>query len=238
LKKKTLKPIKNKTVTVIFDTETTGFVEPALIEAAGIVIKGNPLEEQKNTFISRYNPGKPISFGAMATHNILDCDLKDCPPASEYRLPDNTAYIVGHNIDYDWSVIDKPDVKKIDTVAMAKSVWTGLDSYTLPALSYALAEPDDRPRVREILTNRHNALTDAELCLNILRRILKEKPELNSWGLIWRFSEETRIPKTMPFGKHKGTPLKNLPADSDYVQWVLNNLNEMDAYLRKAIDSL
>ncbi|MHB1698217.1 MAG: 3'-5' exonuclease [bacterium] len=103
--------MENKTV-VILDTETTGFIEPALIEAAGIVIKGNPQEEQKTTFINRYNPDKPISFGAMAIHNILDCDIKDCPPASDFKLPDNTGYIVGHNIDYDWHVIGKSDIKR------------------------------------------------------------------------------------------------------------------------------
>ena len=31
--------MENKTA-VIFDTETTGFTEPVLIEAAGIIIKG------------------------------------------------------------------------------------------------------------------------------------------------------------------------------------------------------
>ena len=56
---------------IIFDTETTGIIEPVLIEAAGIIINGSPLNEQTETFNSRYNPGKPISFGAMATHNIL-----------------------------------------------------------------------------------------------------------------------------------------------------------------------
>ncbi|MHB1702816.1 MAG: putative quorum-sensing-regulated virulence factor [bacterium] len=226
--------MENKIAAVIFDTETTGFVEPALIEAAGIIIKGNPLEEQKTTFISRYNPGKPISFGAMATHNILDCDVKDCPPASEFRLPDNTAYIVGHNIDYDWQVIGKPDIKRIDTLAMARAVYPDLDSHNLSALSYALAEPDKRPQIREILLDRHNALTDAELCLDILRRILKEKPGLVSWGSIWRFSEESRIPKTMPFGKHKGVLIKDIP--DDYKEW-LKKQSDIDEYLLKALDA-
>ncbi len=176
---------ENKAVVLILDTETTGFAEPVLVEAAGIVIKGSPLEEQKTTFINLYNPGKPISFGAMAIHNILDCDLKDCPTALEFKLPDNTGYIVGHNIDYDWHVIGKPDVKRIDTLAMARAVYPKLDSHNLSALSYALCEPDDRPKIREKLINRHNALTDAELCLDILRSILKEKPELVSWGSIW-----------------------------------------------------
>jgi hypothetical protein len=31
---------------------------------------------------------------------------------------------------------------------------------------------------------------------------------------------------TMPFGKHKGTPIRDLP--SDYIRWVLENLNLRD----------
>ena len=31
---------------------------------------------------------------------------------------------------------------------------------------------------------------------------------------------------TMPFGKHKGTPIRDLP--SDYIHWVLENLNLRD----------
>ena len=226
--------MENKTA-VIFDTETTGFTEPVLIEAAGIIIKGSPLDEQNDTFINRYNPGKPISFGAMAIHNILDRELKDYPPASEFKLPDNTAYIIGHNIDYDWQVIGKPPVKRIDTLSMAKSIWRGFDSYNLSALTYALTEPDKRPEIRVILIERHNALTDAKLCLNILRLILKEKSELTSWGSIWKFSEEARIPKTMPFGKHKGTPIKDVP--QDYKEW-LKVQPDIDEYLLKALEAL
>ena len=225
--------MENKTA-VIFDTETTGFTEPVLIEAAGIIIKGSPLDEQNDTFINRYNPGKPISFGAMAIHNILDRELKDYPPASEFKLPDNTAYIIGHNIDYDWQVIGKPPVKRIDTLSMAKSIWRGFDSYNLSALTYALTEPDKRPEIRVILIERHNALIDAKLCLNILRLILKGKPELTSWGSIWKFSEEARIPKTMPFGKHKGMPIKDVP--QDYKEW-LKGQPDIDEYLLKALEA-
>jgi len=213
--------------TVIFDTETTGITEPALIEAAGIIINGSPFDKQTETFNNRYNPGKPISFGAMATHNILDCDLFDCPPASDFKLPDDTEYLIGHNIDFDWGVIGKPgNIKLIDTLPMSRKIWTGLDSYNLGALSYALAT--DKVKMREFLINRHSALTDVKLCLGVLRRILKEKPELKGWESIYKFSEEARIPDVMPFGKHKGLAIKDLP--NDYKEWLLKQ-NDIDKYL-------
>jgi len=226
--------MENKTV-VIFDTETTGFIEPALIEAGGIIIQGSPFDEQTKTFLSRYNPRKLISFGAMATHNILDSELENCPPASEFKLPENTGYLVGHNIDYDWQVIGKPDVKRIDTLAMARDLYPALDSHGLSALNYALTPPEGRLKIRDIIINgNHNALTDAKLCLNVLRYILKGKPELNSWGSIWKYSEEARIPKTMPFGKHKGMPIKDIPCD--YKEW-LKKQPDIDEYLLKALDA-
>ena len=217
---------------IVFDTETTGITEPVLIEAAGIIINGSPFNEQTETFNSRYNPGKPISFGAMATHNILDCDLIDCPPATEFKLPENTAYLVGHNIDFDWEVIGKPDVRLIDTLPMARKLWPQCDSHNLGALSYALCDESERPEIREKLINRHSALTDVELCLELLRLILKEKSGLKSWGDIWRFSEEARIPDIMPFGKHKGTVIKDLP--EDYKDWLLKQ-QDVDKYLKTAL---
>ena len=218
---------------IVFDTETTGITEPVLIEAAGIIINGSPFNDQTETFSQRYNPGKPISFGAMATHNILDCDLINCPPATEFKLPEDTAYLIGHNIDFDWEVIGKPEnIKLIDTLPMARKLWPHFDSHNLGALSYALCGDSKRPKIKEKLINRHSALVDVELCLELLRFILKEKPELKSWGNIWKFSEESRIPDIMPFGKHKGTAIKDLP--EDYKDWLLKQ-GDVDKYLKIAL---
>ena len=115
---------------------------------------------------------------------------------------------------------------------MARKLWPDFDSHNLGALSYALCDPDKRVKIKEILVNRHSALVDVELCLNILRFILKEKPELKSWGDIWRFSEEARIPDIMPFGKHKGTAIKDLP--KDYKDWLLKQ-PDVDKYLKIAL---
>ena len=50
-----------------------------------------------NPFVQRYNPGKPITLGALATNHIMDEELVDCPSASSFRLPDDVGYIIGHN---------------------------------------------------------------------------------------------------------------------------------------------
>ena len=40
----------------------------------------------------------------------------------------------------------------------------------------------------------------------------------------------------MPFGKHKGTKLKDLP--SNYIDWLLNKADNIDADLRTALLAL
>ena len=47
-------------------------------------------------------------------------------------------------------------------------------------------------------------------------------------------SEEARIPKTISFGKHKGTAIQDLPID--YIQWLLRQ-EDLDTYLRKALEA-
>ena len=47
-----------------------------------------------------------------------------------------------------------------------------------------------------------------------------------------RLSELARIPTVMTFGKHKGTPIKDVPAD--YKRWLLGQA-DIDPYLQKAL---
>ena len=110
----------------IFDTEATGLDSPHLIEAAWIKVPDPNDLTPTERFCQRYNPGKPIALGALATHHIMDEDLVDCPPYTDFRLPDGIEYLVGYNIDYDWRVIGEPDVKRICVMALSSSVYLGL----------------------------------------------------------------------------------------------------------------
>jgi exodeoxyribonuclease X len=47
-------------------------------------------------------------------------------------------------------------------------------------------------------------------------------------------SEKARIPKVMPYGKHKGELISQMPAD--YKQWMLRQDN-VSEYLRKALEA-
>ncbi|OYY58536.1 MAG: DNA polymerase III subunit epsilon, partial [Polynucleobacter sp. 24-46-87] len=97
---------------IIFDVEATDKNDAVIIEAASLDVTSiNPLSVG-NPWVQRYNPGKPISLGALATHHIMDEELVNCPASSSFRLPGGTKYLIGHSIDFDWEAIGKPEVKR------------------------------------------------------------------------------------------------------------------------------
>ncbi len=62
--------------TIIFDTEATGIKVPVLIEAASVELESIKPFTVTNPFVQRYNPGKPITLGALATHDSSPNQLK------------------------------------------------------------------------------------------------------------------------------------------------------------------
>ena len=217
------------TSAIIFDTETTGKNEAVLIEAAWIRLDSvNPFSLSEK-FNQRYNPKKPIELGALATHHILDEELKDCPDYTEFNLPENTEYLIGQNIDYDWNIIGQPNIKRICTLALSRMVWPELDAHNQSALLYFV----DRQNARDKLKNAHSALADVENCAFILEKLIS-KLNVMSVEDLWKISEKARIPSHMTFGKHKGVAIADIPRD--YKAWLLNQDN-VDPYLRKALEA-
>ena len=210
---------------LIFDTETTSTDETAeIIEAAWID------ESTGDEYSARFYPSVPISYGAMAVHNIMLHDLMDCELSSSFALP-ACDYLIGHNIDFDWRMAGEPDVRRICTLALSRYLWPELDSHKQAAVMYFLFGAE----AQEILQGAHNALEDVRMCRMILQACLGTLSQrgipCNTLEEIWQASEIARIPTVMAFGKHKGTAIKDVPRD--YVQWYLRQ-SETDPYLVKA----
>lgn len=215
---------------IIFDTEATGIVDPVIIEAAWIAVDSLSPFSLGETFHQRYQPGKPISLGALATHHIMDEELVGCPPAASFRLPTDLQYLIGHNIDFDWQAIGQPEVRRICTLALARRVWPEVDSHSQSALLYFL----ERDTARERLRHAHSAEADVRICGTILDHLCQHM-KLQSMQALWEASEHARLPTHMSFGKHKGLPLSEVP--KDYVRWLLDQPN-VDPYLRQAFAAL
>jgi exodeoxyribonuclease X len=211
---------------IIFDIEATDKDNPVLIEAAWIALESISPFTLGEGFHQRYNPGKPISLGALATHHILDEELVDCPPASSFKLPSDAVYLIGHNIDFDWAAIGQPDIKRICTLALARKAWPSLDSHSQSALLYFV----DRANAREKLRSAHSAEADIRICATLLEHLCREL-NITSLEALWQASEHARLPSHMTFGKHKGLPLNEVP--KDYVRWLLDQPN-VDTYVKQA----
>jgi exodeoxyribonuclease X len=214
---------------IIFDTESTGLVEPELIEAAWIGIVNPPTLTPVAEFSKRYKPSKPIELGALCTHNIYDEELEGCDPSATFALP-NATYVIGHNIDYDFKVIGNPaGHKRICTQALSRSLWPDLDSHKQSAMIYYL----ERATARERLKNAHCAMDDVRNCLVLLGHIINKLGNITDWESLWLASEKARIPTIMPFGKHLGELIRTIP--KDYVAW-LKKQPDVDPYLLKALE--
>lgn len=212
---------------IIFDTETTRIDNPEIIEAAWQPLVSLDPFAWEPCVEMRYRPQGAISLGALATHHIMDEELLTCPPSDSFALPLGTLYLIGHNVDFDWRAAGCPDVRRICTLALCRDLWPEADSHSLGAMMYLLFRDTARRRLKEA----HSAAADVVMCRDILFRILERMP-CDTLEALWMASEAARVPKTMPFGKHKGLPIGEIPAD--YRRWLLGQ-SDVDPYLRAAL---
>lgn len=217
----------------VFDTETTGIVEPQIIQAASVAIDLDG-RDQLGAVAHSYMPSKPIELGAMATHKITPESLGGCPPHTDFRFDEYVPgdYMIGHNVDFDWKAAGSPMVHRICTLAIARTLWPQLDSHRQEALAYFAWGNAATAR----LQNAHSALADVGVLCDLWRdlflpMIRKALPGELAWDRIWMFSEDCRIPRIMTFGKHKGLPIGKVPLS--YIKWYTGTPDQ-DPYLVEA----
>lgn len=219
---------------IIFDTETTGFENAEIIEAAWLVVDHPTKLISVGGYHERFKPSKRIELGALSTHHILEDELQKCRPSSEFKLPNGLGYMIGHNVDFDWKVAGEPDVKRICTLALSRWLFPDTDAHNQTAMMYHLFK--DHYWVRDAVKNAHSALHDVCNCQEVLKQLVGEMVSrghtVATWDDLWRLSEKARIPTKMSFGKHKGMLIKDLP--SDYRGWLLRQ-PDLDPYLLKAL---
>ncbi len=220
---------------LILDTEThdlNGYpieiaYAPCSFEQGVLVIN------QGEVFDEYFSCPEPIALGALATHHILETDIAEKPSFDTFKMPQGVQYLIGHNIDYDITAIQKcqPDftVKGICTLALCRMVWPEL-AHTLSAMYYHVM--DDLELARKHLRHAHNAKADIYFT-GVILKTLVEQLGIKDMNSLYIMSETARIPKYITFGKHKGTAVKDL--DPSYVTWLLRQ-DDLDPYLRKAIE--
>ena len=223
---------------IILDTEThTLNGQPIEIAYAPIQIHDGKLTLDKSQIFDQlYRVDEPISYAAMAVHHILESELVDQPHYTSFNLPQETTYIIGHNIDYDIRALEKcgvdiSKIKAICTLALARLVWPDAEAHNISALIYMITKGS--AKARDMIKKAHRADMDIILTANILMHEIHHL-KIQTIEELYTASEDARIPRTINFGKHRGTAIADLPAD--YMQWLLRQ-EDLDPYLRKAIEN-
>nr|WP_312324070.1 3'-5' exonuclease [Acinetobacter oleivorans] len=224
---------------IILDTETHKLnglpIEIAYMPC--VIVDRKVKAEKEQIFQKYYSCGEPIELGAMAVHHILESEIEGQPHCSTFKLPPETIYMIGHNIDYDIKSLnragtDTKQIKAICTLALARKLWPDLDSHTLSALSYYFAK--DKEKIRNYIRGAHSAAVDIMLTAGVLNQIIQKLAvkDLNSFVIT---AEAIQTPSIMSFGKHKGVPIVELP--KDYVHYMLGR-NDLDQFIRKALEQV
>lgn len=212
----------------IFDTETTGFKEPQVIQAASTEVQlDGSFSWVKSKF---FRNTKPIELGAMATHHLTEETLADYEPWEAGNLLDFVpeGIMIGHNIDFDWEVVGKPPLLRIDTLAIARVLWPEIDSHSQTALLYFAYGS----KVSAMAYDAHNAAADvhnlAQLWMDLFLPAIDPQFKA-SWEGLYAFAEDCRLPRVMSFGKYKGLPVAEVPVD--YVLWYMRQVDTDPYYI-------
>jgi exodeoxyribonuclease X len=223
---------------IVVDTESTGFRNPEIIELGWAIVDfDNGRFSKRKNGSQLYEPKGEIEPGAAAVHGIVAEDLVGCWPSEEavnafarvlnkYR----PSYLIGHNVDHDWKLLQTPNVKRICTLAFSRELWPTCESHKLKALTYWLNGVTSE--TRKMVEGAHRASSDVDMTIYVAGEVARTMATTSLKKLHYD-SEVARVPTRMTFGEHRGKPIKNLP--KGYKNWLLTK-TDLDDYLRLALE--
>ena len=219
---------------LLVDTETTGIsaedkvCEMAYVEiddAFNVVRSGNSL----------INPGIPIHYAASSVNGITDVMVKDAPTLEDYMLSEGSPLrgevtLIAHNLDFDFRFLKQytdDGVGKLCTLKCARVLYPDAANHKQGTLAAMLGIQVAREKA-------HSADGDLDVLLQLLQCLCRDAGT-DLYGLL-EVQRRPRPISKMPFGKHKGVPLAELP--NNYIFWLLNKAENLDADLRTALLAL
>jgi len=216
---------------VVIDFETTGLGPWARpVEVAWIQVDRNLNEISRSS--SFVNPGIPIESQASAVNGITDETVSDSPTLDEFMrsiqgdpFAEGRTLAIAHNASFDYAFFTPfcGTSESLCTMRLARFMFTGLRNYKLETLCNQL-HLGKAPA--------HRAMPDAEVCLALATYMANQRAD-GLDGLL-ALSATALSAMTMPFGKHKNTPIADLP--SSYVRWMRAEMSDLDGDLRACLD--
>lgn len=207
---------------IFYDTETTGISaeRDEIIEIAAYDL------ERDATFEALINPNRPIPPEATAVHKITDEMVADKPTFAEIGAQfaafcEGDIVLIAHNNDgfdkhflhhsFKRHGINLPRWTYFDTLKWARRYRPDLPRHSLQHL---------REAYNIEANNAHRALDDVIILAEVYKRMTDDL----HIELCLELLSTPRLVRTMPFGKHAGKPLKEVP--KSYYAW----LNEQGAF--------
>jgi DNA polymerase-3 subunit epsilon len=215
---------------VVFDTETTGFLQGHLVELAAVIYTP---DGQSYTYHSRCKPSSPIEDGAAAVHGLTNFMVQHERPdtevvaefmadLNEVHKPEFGALVMGgHNSAYDLRILRKYtpidfDTPIICTMRLGRLYSPEAENHKLVTLHNHLGCTGNY--------KAHSALDDVYMSFNILKHYMTAKG-LGYLDFAKIQSKPSNL-KIMPFGKHKGSCFSVIPLS--YMNYMLG-LSDIDA---------
>lgn len=203
---------------ICLDCEATGLAieSEEIIEIAVVKFTFDEILEQFETLV---DPDRPIPPESTAVHHITDAMVKGKPKIADvlpkvFEMIGNYP-IMGHNIGFDLSLI-MASAKKRD-ISCPINMQNSIDTVRLGRL-YAESPSNKLEDLRKHFNipeeGAHRAMNDVIVNIKVFKYLAKE---FKSKDDIMKRLREPILLKTMPLGKHKGKPFKELPID--YIHW-------------------
>lgn len=217
---------------IVGDVETSGLgPEAEVVQIAWAEINEN--FEVVSKASSLINPGVPISASASGVHGITNKDVGNAPTLAQFHeqtgnsLMQGDIVLVAHNAPFDQRFF-KPLignlVGSLCTLKMSRLLYPDAEDHKLQTLRYTLGLGGG---------DAHSAAGDVEVCVNLLHRLCIDS-DASIFDLFERSKKPVAISR-MPFGKHKGMLISELPRN--YVAWLLG-LDNLDDNLRWTLNNL
>ena len=204
---------------IVLDFETTG-LQPGNRPVEIAWLEFDSLYNVLQSVTSLIDPQMPIELGAQKVHGISTEMLAGKPTLEQFlqgehvdKFASEHVLVVAHNAAFDLPMFE-PFCKKatsLCTMRLAQALYTTAENHRLSTLASMFAV-DVEPT--------HRALADVGACFELLRTIAKKEDKSIDELLV--IASYTSPESLMPFGKHKGKMIKDLP--SDYVAWLSTTL--------------
>lgn len=236
---------------LIIDLETTDLdIEGTeIIQCAYEIVDGD-----KTKKVNKYysNNWREITIGARQAHGIRKQDLEgkerfiDSPEFQELKkLEEKCIWITHNGKHFDLKILEREGLKpkfQIDTLKVARNLlWQEQErfehTYKLEFLRYYLEDELDIV----IEGSAHDASIDIEIGHQLFKylfdKVKKEFKEDEEKKILVEMVNQSNAPAHiayMPFGKHKGVLLTDLP--EGYLKWL--NGTDLDEDLRHSVDKI